>query len=106
MIPIRYNIRSLAVRRTTTFATAFGIALVVFVLASALMLSAGIQRTMASSGRADSAIVLRKGTDNELGSVIEDPQVNLTLSAPGVKKDGNTPVGAGEVIVVAALEKV
>jgi putative ABC transport system permease protein len=51
MIPVRYNIRSLAVRKTTTLATAFGIALVVFVLASSLMLSAGIKKTLGVSGR-------------------------------------------------------
>src|SRR3954468_5043456 len=106
MVPFRYNVRSLAVRRSTTLATGFGIAMVVFVLSSALMLSEGIKRTLASSGSADTAIVMRKGADNELSSTIEDPQVSLILSAPGVKKDGNTPMGAGEVVVVAALEKV
>ncbi len=47
----------------------FGIALVVFVLASSLMLSAGIRKTLGASGKADNAIVLRKGSDAELGSV-------------------------------------
>ena len=35
MIPIAYNLRSMAVRRTTTLASVLGIALVVFVLAAA-----------------------------------------------------------------------
>ena len=35
MIPIRYNVRSLTVRKATTVATAAGIALVVFVLVAA-----------------------------------------------------------------------
>ena len=43
MIPVRYNVRSLTVRRATTFATALGVGLVVFVLASALMLAAGVE---------------------------------------------------------------
>ena len=45
MIPIAYNLRSMAVRRTTTLASVLGIALVVFVLAAALMLSNGIKET-------------------------------------------------------------
>ncbi len=106
MIPVRYNIRSLAVRRATTAATALGIALVVFVLASAMMLAAGIKKTLSSSGRADNAIVLRKGSNAELGSVIEDPSVNIITAQPGVKKDGTVPIAVGEVIVVAALEKI
>jgi putative ABC transport system permease protein len=106
MIPIRYNVRSLTVRKTTTLATALGIALVVFVLASALMLSAGIRKTLSISGKPDTAIVLRKGSDAELGSSIEEPDVNLVLAAPGVKKESGTPSGIAEVVVVAAMEKV
>jgi putative ABC transport system permease protein len=105
MIPVRYNLRSLAVRKTTTFATGLGIALVVFVLASALMLSAGIRKTMATSGRVDTAIVMRQGSDAELGSTIEEPNVNLILAAPGVKKEPGVPSGVGEVIVVGAMPK-
>lgn len=105
MIPLKYNLRSLAVRRTTTAATAFGIALVVFVLSSSLMLSAGVKKTLGNSGRADVAIVLRKGSDAELGSGVEEPQVGLIKSMPGVKKDGDKPIGVGEVVVVLALEK-
>lgn len=106
MIPLKYNLRSLAVRRTTTAATALGIALVVFVLASSLMLSAGVKKTLGAAGRADVAIVLRKGGDAELGSGIEEPQVGLIKSMPGVKRDGSAPIGAGEMVSVLALEKI
>jgi putative ABC transport system permease protein len=106
MIPIRYNVRSLAVRKATTLATALGIALVVFVLASSLMLSAGIRKTLGSSGRADNAIVLRMGSDAELGSVVEESSVPLILAAPGVKMDEQgKPLGSSEVVVVAAMPK-
>ena len=107
MIPVIYNVRSLMVRKTTTFASVLGIALVVFVLAAALMLSEGIKRTLGKSGAADVAIVLRKGNDAELSSTIDDPQVGLILSAPGVKKDAKgQPLGVGETLVVLALDKV
>jgi putative ABC transport system permease protein len=106
MVPIRYNIRSLVVRKATTLATAVGIALVVFVLASSLMLSAGIKKTLTASGKADNAVVLRMGSDAELGSVIEESSVPLILAAPGVARDEHgQPVGAAEIIVVAAMEK-
>jgi putative ABC transport system permease protein len=106
MIPIRYNVRSLAVRKATTLATALGIALVVFVLASSLMLSAGIRKTLGSSGKADNAIVLRMGSDAELGSVVDESSVPLILAAPGVKMDEQgKPLGTSEVVVVAAMPK-
>ncbi len=107
MIPIAYNLRSLAVRRTTTLASVLGIGLVVFVLAGALMLSAGIKQTLGRSGQSDIAIVLRKGSDAEMASSIESPTLALILSAPGVKKDeSGSPIGLGEVLIVATLDKV
>jgi putative ABC transport system permease protein len=106
MIPIRYNIRSLTVRKTTTIATAGGIALVVFVLASALMLAAGIKKTLGSAGKPDNAIVLRVGSDAELGSVVEESSIPLILAAPGVRLDEHGhPLGASEIVVVGAMEK-
>ena len=65
MVPVRYNARSLVVRKVTTLATALGIALVVFVFAGALMLG-GISRVLAAAGRADTVIIMRKGSDAEL----------------------------------------
>lgn len=107
MIPLSYNVRSLIARKGTTLASAFGIALVVFVLSSSLMLSGGIKKTMGNSGRPENAIVLRKGADSELASTIETRQVNLILAAPGVKKDeAGAPLGGGEVVVVIAVEKI
>lgn len=107
MIPMSYNVRSLFVRKTTTIATALGIGLVVFVLASSLMLSAGIERTMGRSGSRSNALVLRKGSEAELASSIENNLVGLVLAAPGVKRDETgAPLGAGELMLVVALEKI
>lgn len=107
MIPITYNIRSMAVRRVTTLATILGIGLVVFVLSTTMMLSSGIKKTLGKSGNADVAIVLRKGSDNEMASFVDATTLPLILSAPGVKKDEyNNPLGIGEVRVVAAMDKI
>ena len=106
IIPLRYNLRSLFVRKLTTAATAFGIALVVFVLAAALMLSEGVKRTLGSAGRSDVAIVLRKGSDAELGSGVDDPQVGVVMSFAGVKHGPKgEPLGAAETGVLTSPEK-
>jgi len=105
LIPLSYSVRSLFVRKTTTIATALGIGLVVFVLATALMLSRGIRETLVASGQSDRALVLRQGSDAELASGIDTPNVGIILAAPGVKKEGTTPLGAGEVVVVIAASK-
>jgi putative ABC transport system permease protein len=106
MIPISYNVRSLMVRKTTTFATAGGIALVVFVLAAAFMLSAGVSKTLVAGGRPDNAIVTRKGADTEMASSIENNSVGLVLATPGIKKDETgAALGGAEVVVVIAQDR-
>jgi putative ABC transport system permease protein len=106
MIPIAYNLRSSRARYRTTLATALGIALVVFVLSSSMMLSSGIQAAMGLAGSPDVAVVLRKGTDNELGSSLATEQLNRILSGPGVKQnEKGTPIGVGELVVVATIER-
>jgi putative ABC transport system permease protein len=107
MVPISYNLRSMMVRRATTLASVLGIGLVVFVLAAALMLSNGIKETLGKSGKGDIAIVMRKGSDAEMGSSIEAPTMALILSAPGVKRDEKgAALGIGEVLVVVTMDKI
>ena len=105
MIPISYNIRSLLGRRATTGAAVFGIALVVFVLSSALMLGEGIKKTLAMTGADDRAIVMRKGSDGELSSGIEQQIISIIGSAPGVKQEDGQPAVVGEVVLVLAMNK-
>lgn len=108
MIPVIYNLRSLKVRKASTIASAFGIALVVFVLASSMMLTNGVKKTLGRAGSSDQAIVLRRGSDAELSSSMDDPaHTGIVLSAPGVKKgaDGQ-PMGVRETVVVIAADKV
>ena len=107
MIPIAYNLRSLAVRRTTSLASVLGIALVVFVLAAALMLASGIKKTLMKSGSSDVAVVLRKGSSAEMESSIEAQTLPVILSTAGVRRDEhNAALGLGEVLVVATMDKI
>jgi putative ABC transport system permease protein len=105
MVPIKYNIRNLVVRKRTTAAAAFGLALVVFVFACALMLAHGIEKTLGRTASPDVAIVLRKGSDAELSSGIEDKHVNLVLAQAAQVGASKKPAGVGEVLAVILLEK-
>ena len=60
-IPISYNIRNLAVRKTTTLMTAAGIAMTVAVLLAVLGLVSGLQTALSSTGDPLHLIVMRKG---------------------------------------------
>jgi putative ABC transport system permease protein len=80
--------------------------LVVFVLASAMMLSRGLQRAFAQASGPDVAVVLRQGADSELSSSFEDPQLQIVLSADQVARTpAGAPAGIGEVVVLAMMEK-
>src|SRR5262245_66141562 len=69
-IPIIYNLRNLAVRKTTTLMTALGIALTVAVLVADVALIRGLRSVFERSGDPQSVLVLRKGSRSELTSAI------------------------------------
>ena len=107
MIPLSYNTRSLAVRKSTTIATSLGVALVVFVMATALMLSAGIHKTFVAAGRDDTAITVRKGSRAEFSSLIDEETARLIMTSPGVATDARgQPMAMAENVVVGLAEKV
>ncbi len=86
-IPLSYVMRNLWVRRVTTALTAGGMALVVFVFATVLMMSEGISETMVATGQPDSAVVMRKGAGTEINSNITRDQANAIDTLPGVATD-------------------
>lgn len=84
---LKYNLLSLWVRRATTVATTFGIALVVFVLGASQMLSTGMRQTISSAGNADQGMVLDKDAWTEATSRMEHAAAGLVAAAPGVKRN-------------------
>lgn len=67
-IPVAYNLRNLAVRKTTTLMTALGIALTVSVLLAVLALVQGLSTAFQSTGDPLELLVLRNGSNSELVS--------------------------------------
>jgi putative ABC transport system permease protein len=105
MIPLGYNVRSLAVRSTSTAATLLGLALVVFILASVQMLANGIKKTLGRTAAPDAAIVLSKGSTAEYESSIDAPSATVVLNDQALSKAVN-PAGVAEFAVAVILEKV
>ena len=85
-VPLSYASRSVLARRTTTAATALGIALVVFVLAASQMLSSGMRRTLLRAGSARKALVMSANAYSEDGSRIRQSTLTAAAGAPGVKR--------------------
>jgi len=106
MVPIRYNYRNLVVRKTTTLASAFGLALVVFVFSCAQMLGTGLKKAFGRAASPDVAIVLRKGSGAEMESGIEEKQVSLVVAQAQQVGASREPAAVGEIVVVVLLDKI
>jgi putative ABC transport system permease protein len=87
-LPLSYIARNLWVRRVTTLLTAGGMALVVYVFATVLMMSEGIRATLVATGQPDNVMVLRKGAGAEINSGITRGQAAIVSSLPGLATDG------------------
>jgi ABC-type antimicrobial peptide transport system permease subunit len=105
-IPLRYVARSVWVRRVTTALTAAGMALVVYVFATVLMMSEGIRATLVATGAPDNVVVLRKGATAEINSGIDRGQAAVVESLPGIAAgiDGR-PLVSKEPVVLNNLPK-
>jgi putative ABC transport system permease protein len=105
-IPLSYSFRNLRTRRLTTVLTAGGMALVVFVFASVLMLAEGLRKTLIETGSYDNVIVIRKASQSEMQSGIDRAQAAIVQSEPGVAigNDGE-PLLAKELVVIINLPK-
>lgn len=87
-IPFSYIARNLWVRRVTTLLTAGGMALVVFVFATVLMMGEGIRATLVATGQPDNVLLLRKGAGAEINSGIERAKAAMVESLDGIATNG------------------
>lgn len=105
-IPLSYVLRNLWVRRVTTTLTAGGMALVVFVFATVLMMSEGINETLVATGQVDNVMVLRKGAGAEINSAITREQAATIDNVPGAATDSlGRKLVCKEVVVLNNLPK-
>ena len=89
MIPAKYNIRNLRVRWVTTLMTVLGTALVVWASVLAFGLTAGLEHALNVSGNKLDLIVLRKGSQDEGSSGLEQKTVRQIATLEGIERDSN-----------------
>ena len=105
-ISLSYNLRNLKARRLTTALTVAGMALVVFVLASILMMAEGLRKTLVETGSYENAMVLRKGSSSEVMSWIYRDQASVVETSPEIATEaGGKRLVAKEVVVLITLPK-
>ena len=99
------NLKNLPQRLGSSAVAVVGVAAVVLVFAAVLSMARGFERTMVTAGADDTAIILRSGATSEMSSGFGGDQVLVIASAPGVLKDGDTPVVSAELFVIVDVKK-
>jgi putative ABC transport system permease protein len=104
-IPLSYNLRNLAVRRTTTIMTALGVGLTVAVLLAVMALVAGLRTAFQASGDPLNVLVLRKGGTSELSSNFSRTSFLDLRSNPGIARNAKGEQMASlEMVTVIILK--
>jgi putative ABC transport system permease protein len=106
-IPLSYNLRNLAVRKTTTIMTALGIALTVAVLVAVLALVNGLRTAFQASGNPLNILVMRKGATGENNGGITRGVFDDLKSMAGIARaDDGHPLASVELVTVINLPSV
>jgi putative ABC transport system permease protein len=105
-IPLSYNIRNLIVRKTTTLMTGAGIALTVAVLLAVLGLVSGLQSAFEASGDPLHVLVMRKGGNAELTSLLTQEQFQIVKNFNGIASKNGQPMASLEVVTVINLPSI
>jgi putative ABC transport system permease protein len=99
MIPIKYNVRSLIVRRVGTIMTVLGVALTVAVFVSILAMVQGIESTFISTGEPLNLIIIRQGSQSETNSFFNRDIKGIVETTEGVQ------TVSGEMIVLINADR-
>ena len=105
-LPFAYIARNIARRRLTTALTAGGMALVVYVFATVLMLAAGLEATLVTTGQPDNVVVIRRAAQTEVQSGVDRTQAGVVESLPDIAVGGDgQKLVSKEVVVLINLPK-
>ena len=104
-VVIWLNLRTIGQRRGSSVATVVGVMGVVGVLVAVLSIGEGFRKTLVSAGSADTALVLRSGSDSEMMSGIGRDDTRIISEAPGVLRAAQGPVASSELYVVVDVPK-
>jgi putative ABC transport system permease protein len=101
-IPIKYNLRNLIVRRTTTLATALSVTATVVVFVALMALAQGLETALTATGNPLNVLIMREGSQSEAVSFVsrEDFQVIQYLHGIATDPQGNPWVDPELIILM------
>jgi putative ABC transport system permease protein len=99
------NLRTIPQRLGSSTVAVIGIAGVVIVFVAVLSIAEGFRKTMAGTGSASKALIMRGGADTELSSILMRESVDIIKQAPGIAPGATGPVASAELFVIVDLPK-
>jgi putative ABC transport system permease protein len=107
LVPLRYNVRSLFVRFSSTILTVFAVGATIAVFAGMLSLQQGFETIFQERGRSDVAVFLRKGATSEGESGITLPQTSILKKEVGEieRNAAGQPMASAELFLAVRLRK-
>ena len=101
-----YVVRNILARKLTSALTIVGMALVIFVFATVLMMSAGLKKTLGSTGSHDNVVIIRAGAQTEIQSTLDFQQAELLMTLPGLATDiQGQPMISRELLVLINIPR-
>ena len=98
------SIRSIPERWAPSLVIVIGLAGVVGVFTALLAMAEGFSSTLKATGRTDTVIIMRGGSDSEINSALSREQSDILEQQPGIRAaaDGK-PLASAELMVIAEL---
>lgn len=105
-IPLKYNLRNLVVRRTTTLMTALSITLTVAVFVVLMALANGLETSLSATGDPLNVIILREGSQSENVSFVSRDSLQVIKYLAGIARDAQgQPRVSPELNVLISLPR-
>ncbi len=105
-IPLKYNIRSVMVRRTGTLMAILSVAATVAVFISILALAAGLESAFKTTGDKLNMVVIRQGSQVESNSSVDREQAQTIKYLDGIAKDSHgEPLVSPELLILVLLPR-
>lgn len=106
VIPLKYNLRSVLLRRTGTLMAVLSVAATVAVFVSVMALYRGLEAALTSTGYPLNLVVIRNGSQTETNSSVEREKLQVIKYLPGIAKDSrNEPMVSAEVQTLVFLPR-
>src|SRR6266487_445836 len=103
-IPIKYNLRNLAVRKVSTGMTVLVVGLVVTVFLFVLALWQGVERTLSVTASTRNVLAMRVGAQAEMQSVVTREQSEMIQALPGIERNSRgQPMASPELLILINL---